>query len=130
MRTQNAKVNNKRSRVKTGRVNKVISEKEFAKLDGKPKKIGGKNPNSMAQRLLSIIPKTGGINVDEALIAVTRLETDTEAKLKMALAALTYDKVKTYKENKQGERVSKVCVKYDKTGNAYFRLNDDYATAK
>ena len=99
-----------------------ISEKEFVALKGKPARVGGVNPNSMAQRCLKALPEKGGMTAEE-LVSAVKTETDDEKKLVMALNALTYDKVKS---KKSGERVTKAIKKHDNDGIAYYKKNPDF----
>jgi len=98
-----------------------ISEKEFAELKGAPSRVGGVNPNSMAQRILKIVPDKGGMTAEE-VISEVREDGDDEKKLKQALDAHTYDKVK----NAKGERTTKVIKKYNKEGIAFYKKNPEY----
>ena len=98
-----------------------ISEKEFSALTGAPKKVGGVDPNSMAQRCLKALPSKGGLTAEE-VISAAKVSEEEISKLKQALNALTYDKVK----GKNGERVTKVIKKHDDEHIAYFKLNPEY----
>jgi len=99
----------------------AISEKEFNELNGTPRTVGGKDPNSMTQRTLAVLPKKGGMTIEEVVDKVAT-DTDDEKKLKQALNALCYDKVK----NAVGEKVTKVIKRHNDEHMAFYKLNPDY----
>ena len=88
------------------------TNEEFEALNGTPKRAGKADPNSMTNRVLGLIPKTGAVN----LVDIGKSKTVKDM-TKKQIRTITSNLVN--KKDKNG--VAKVEIKHDDDHNAYFR---------
>lgn len=92
----------------------IITDEQFNQLKGIPMRVGKADPNSMTNRILSVIPDKGAISLPE-IRKVKKLEDIADKQLKTILGNLVN------KKNKSGQTKIETKLDTDKDRTPYFR---------